>query len=476
MRATSQTLARVLLALGLTWSVVLVALWWPYDVDDAYILLRYGRHLALGHGLSWNPGGPHVEGYTNVLYVWFGAAATRLGVDALPWLKGLGVASLASILALSHALSRSLGHSVRGTSLVVLALCSSSGLAFWSVAGLETTFVSALLLAALLWFRRDTSRGDLMSAGALLLASLARTEFPAWGVLLFLVRLTTTRAPRRLAPWLLFALPLLALTVWRVHYFGQWLPNPVLFKSTLTSGTDESVLVPFVRTWWPWLAVAGLTLARQASRLLSLVFALALFVFATATTSVHGATTMSFFDRYLLPFVPVLVLLGVDALERVWLSWPRTTTVLALALVGWTLLNPFVNPSSVGSMALSVSRNVRPATRALTQWLNERPGRHLAMGDVGYVGAHFEGELEDLYGLNDPTYTRVCQGELSCWTNALFLREPDLFVFVMKGNETAHEVEARLISHPAFADFARTREFRAGDNPWAFVVFERKAP
>src|ERR1700704_4151585 len=37
--------------------------------DDAMISMRYARNLAHGYGLVWNPGGEHVEGYTNFLWV-----------------------------------------------------------------------------------------------------------------------------------------------------------------------------------------------------------------------------------------------------------------------------------------------------------------------------------------------------------------------------------------------------------------------
>ena len=36
--------------------------------DDALISMRYARNLVEGHGLVWNPGGPPVEGYTNLLW------------------------------------------------------------------------------------------------------------------------------------------------------------------------------------------------------------------------------------------------------------------------------------------------------------------------------------------------------------------------------------------------------------------------
>ncbi len=38
-------------------------------LDDAYITLRYARHLAEGYGLgAWNHTGEHVEGYSSLLW------------------------------------------------------------------------------------------------------------------------------------------------------------------------------------------------------------------------------------------------------------------------------------------------------------------------------------------------------------------------------------------------------------------------
>ena len=72
------------------WSAAAVALaavfglhvWWLRGLaEDAFISFRYGRHLAAGHGLVWNLGGPPVEGYTNFLWVLMAAAFDALGVD-----------------------------------------------------------------------------------------------------------------------------------------------------------------------------------------------------------------------------------------------------------------------------------------------------------------------------------------------------------------------------------------------------------
>src|SRR6478752_10436629 len=50
--------------------------------DDAMISIRYGRNLAHGYGLVWNPGARPVEGYTNPAWVLYMTAIHLLPVAA----------------------------------------------------------------------------------------------------------------------------------------------------------------------------------------------------------------------------------------------------------------------------------------------------------------------------------------------------------------------------------------------------------
>src|SRR5512143_1281620 len=55
-------------------------LYYRFLTDDAFISFRYARHLAMGQGLVFNPGGERVEGYSNFLWVLILAALNRVGV------------------------------------------------------------------------------------------------------------------------------------------------------------------------------------------------------------------------------------------------------------------------------------------------------------------------------------------------------------------------------------------------------------
>lgn len=463
--------------LGVVWAALVVVLCWPWDVDDAFILFRYGRHLAQGHGLAWNPGGAPVEGYTNLVFVVLSAGLFRLGVDPLVPVKVLGVLSYGAMVWLVGRLVRARGGSPTEATLAGAALLLTPGLALWSVAGLETTIFGALLLFSALRVSRDTPRDHLVAALAMLVASLARTEGPAWALLF--AASAGRHGLRRALPWLAFAVPYALFFVGRAFYFGQLVPNPVLFKSLVSiEGGAQSVLVPFIETWWPWQVLAAVGLQRTRRWLPALVVLVAVPVFVTATTTAHGATTMSFFDRYLLPVVPALVVLAVEPLAALLASSRPAGLALIAALLGWTAFNPVVNVRDVGSLALSGSKNVRPATRALAAFLTAQGPRYrVALGDVGYVGFQFQGVVDDLYGLNEPAYTRRCRGNLQCWADELLARSPDAFVLVMRDDQPAHAVERAVFQHRHFASrYRRTQQFSAGDNPWAFTVFERLGP
>jgi hypothetical protein len=65
---------------------------WSYVVDDAFISLRYAKHLAEGQGLVYNIG-ERVEGYTNLLWTLLLSLAHLLPGDVVIWTKLFSVAA-----------------------------------------------------------------------------------------------------------------------------------------------------------------------------------------------------------------------------------------------------------------------------------------------------------------------------------------------------------------------------------------------
>ncbi|MBZ0266726.1 hypothetical protein K8I85_01090, partial [bacterium] len=61
-----------------------------FTQDDAYISLRYARHLVEGNGLVFNPG-ERVEGYSNFTWTLLLALFLKLGAPAVETSRWLGI-------------------------------------------------------------------------------------------------------------------------------------------------------------------------------------------------------------------------------------------------------------------------------------------------------------------------------------------------------------------------------------------------
>ncbi|MDP2311240.1 MAG: hypothetical protein Q8P18_34790 [Pseudomonadota bacterium] len=230
-------MTRALLLGTLLAIAVFVASAWPSlpsMVDDAYVSLRYARHLALGNGLVYNAGQPPVEGYTNLLWVLWMAPGTVLPVHPSSWATGWGL--FFGAVALVNATGLTSALCGRGSPWALLPAAILAPLPVFGIAatnGLETALYIALLLGAA-WAAVDGTRPRL--AGALCgLLYLVRPEgLVAGGALAALLSARTfvadPRDPRArlgtaLVPLLAFSAIVAPYFVTRAAYFGTLVPN-----------------------------------------------------------------------------------------------------------------------------------------------------------------------------------------------------------------------------------------------------------
>src|ERR1043165_1516945 len=111
--AGAPVLAAVALALVFIWRTAFTIHGETYFslFDDAMISMRYGRNLAEGHGLVWNPGQPPVEGYSNLLWtLWM--ALLHLANPSPAKASLLVMLSGAALLALNVAAVRRLAQHI----------------------------------------------------------------------------------------------------------------------------------------------------------------------------------------------------------------------------------------------------------------------------------------------------------------------------------------------------------------------------
>lgn len=222
-----------------------LSLWkFDYTMDDAYISMRYSKHLAEGSGLVWNLGGAPVEGYTSTLWVLFGAIPHLLGIDPILFMKSLTLISAIVVVVGLYIYGTSLGVSKIFLLPTVAIIGLSPPVAYNSTLGMESilamlfVFISSICVIEL---NREYNRAIAAILGIFLTLSM----FTRPGLVLFgggavvgtLVMLFYYGEYDNLLDFTkviltLVFLPGLIFMVSRFLYFGQWLPNPFHVKSS----------------------------------------------------------------------------------------------------------------------------------------------------------------------------------------------------------------------------------------------------
>ncbi len=251
----SRSKAEVVVRAGL-WGAALAALAYGcyfflgFTLDDPFISFRYAENLVRGHGLVFNVG-ERVEGYSNLLWVLIMAALIRIHPvfssahpeSLILAAKLLGVVLLFACVPLMLRLARALVEEEEGAGsdwlrfVPVLFLGASVCFPLWAASGLETAlFAFVLLLAGDLYLRgiRGSTPCFFASAWALCALGLTRPEgfFVALAFVLHLLLWARHSCPRaRLLGWLgILALGVASLTLFRLGYYGSWLPNTFFVK------------------------------------------------------------------------------------------------------------------------------------------------------------------------------------------------------------------------------------------------------
>ncbi len=305
------------------------------QADDAFISYRYALNLVRGHGLVFNPG-EYVEGFTNLLWTLLIAGLVAIGVHAPAASQLLSVVCAAACLVMIHLYARRflperLRFLAAGAPLVLL--CANS-FACWMTTGLETPLFLMLTLAALLSF--DSGR-TLATAWICLLAFLCRPEGGIEAAVLLgipWVDVCLHRPPRPVLlraslPPLIFAAGVLALTAWRLWYYGDFVPNT--FHAKVGQAPVLLGWLYLVKFLWDgaMLLIPGLVLSVIVVPRLRFP---TLFAITTTIYTVSIGGDVFAYGRFLLPILPVLVAGAIAAAGWAWARLPRAGMVLALLL------------------------------------------------------------------------------------------------------------------------------------------------
>jgi len=406
----------LLIPIALTTFVVNVVLLYGVT-DDAYISYRYLDNWLAGHGLVFNSG-ERVEGYTNLLWIILIAPWRAVGLS--PEIVSLALSLLAAgalfvgIYVLAARLAR---HAGAGIAAVVLA-ASFPSLAHYVSAGLETILFTALITLA---FARIsvTEKPDLWVAALLGAAVMTRPEGMMVGVIVYgiycLLRSSAFSDRQVWGSASLFLMFPIALTCWRLWYYGDPLPNTFYAKATGSGlellGNGLAYLSRFVVGQYGWLLLvfAMLVFLPPALRKLhnkTLACTLGLVLLAHFLYVIKVGGDYLPMARFILHVFPLLVALSVLGLWFVCRA--RAGVVLALAFSIAIAQNVAFYQSSDYRVVEEI-RFLNAEWKSLANWLksNYPANTVIAINAAGAVPYLTGFKAIDMLGLNDKHIARA---------------------------------------------------------------------
>lgn len=505
---------------------------WPFTTDDAYITLRYARHLAEGEGLLWNLGHEPVEGYSNFLFVLIGAFALEATGEPILTFKLLCVGALGATCVLTYLLARRWVD--RGAAIIPsLLLTGYSGTILWTVSGLETAFFQALALCSVYCFvvgcesagigvrTQDASPSSRLNSLAFAqsaapwrafcaaglfacLASLTRPEGPllpivfALALTMVLVRRwitssddDSTPSPRQvfkalLALLLTFGIPYAAYFAWRWTYFGEFLPNTVYCKADYAG--DPWVLLKGFWGHASLLVIASLLLPFKRFDiryvvLLAIPAAYAIILFGADPIVAYG-------NRHFLTSYALITITAVagsltrlqQLLNRLPISSMVLSLLVMLGLTGWQA-SLAEDRAYLRSWAHHYAQRME-IRDALGSWLNEwvEPDEWIAIGDAGMVPYRLDAHVADVFCLNNPDYVIDGVKRPNRAYIEELLAEPPTAIIVHSGHPTQlrprpeYGFYPALVSHPDFlANYLPVARFGAPGDDFHYWVFWSKS-
>jgi len=217
--------------------------------DDAMISMRYASNLSNGLGLVWNAG-ERVEGYTNLLMTLLMSVATSIfsksNAALLMQIVGCGFMLTIALISMRIAdhMARDRSEQERTFFRVLTFGCTLAyyPLSYWSLMGMETGLLTLLVLWAVLSafdYLKDREPVSLLFLTISLgLAFLTRNDSLIFAILIWSYMIWE-RAEFRTNPKSLFhllaviclyVLFMAGQVVFRVLYYGEWVPNTYTLK------------------------------------------------------------------------------------------------------------------------------------------------------------------------------------------------------------------------------------------------------
>jgi len=310
---------------------------WNIVFDDAYISYRYAQNLAMGYGITWNPGFPPTEGYTNFLLVLVLAPFIKAGLDPLLVTRVLSFICVVGMAGIIFTVARrqySCSATVAGMIAAIIFLVPATEVL--CLVGLETVIYAFFLLitfiAGVIFIDRKQTNHSIIFSCLLFLTMLLRPEAALlYPIIAIAFLIDSARHKSSLMHLMIGLLVLLALggsyLTWKYFHFGQILPNPFYLKASgqpfiSPDGLQSIKYFMGEYTLLLFLALLGMLLAffsnrteQRRDKILALTGAS--FAAAYCLFFVHINTLMDTYGRFLYPLVPLVILLATPAVAKV---------------------------------------------------------------------------------------------------------------------------------------------------------------
>lgn len=267
------------LLIGIIAFGLLATRFFPYIMDDSFILFRYASNLASGQGLVFNPGEhPRSEGIVNPIYLFIISLAPLTGMDIVIFAKYVGLSACLLTAAMIGVIIFKLIRSLTSLSYTSAVMVGCSGAGYFmsnpyvvanAVDGMGTSLAAMtfgiFLLLLVRMFSSDTQPTLAAVFYTGLLATLVPMFRPEMAFSIVAIFSAAFIMSRELRPYLLrsIAVFLLLGSVYfciRFLYYGLPLPLPFYIKQggfALYGIGDLKLYLKHVLLLFPFIVVSG---------------------------------------------------------------------------------------------------------------------------------------------------------------------------------------------------------------------------
>jgi hypothetical protein len=387
----------------------------PYE--DAAILMRYAKHLAEGHGIVWNIGGPPVDGATDFLYMVVVAMLSKMGFSIETSTRLISWVAHALTVGVIYVAIRKLHGASRWMAFLSGAYFAMGPGLKYVEAYFGTPFFA--LAACVTWcfaiqcWRGHSRSAPMVFALSALIMGLIRPE----GVLLAgfmlgsILYVRGLKGSRRTLGYFIAIFCVLGSLYffWRWGYFGSPLPNPyyikgrgLLYPAGLQHGlwSEVHLCLPLAPIFVLGLCSSAKTRRETITTLIPLIGFGAIWVLLSSDTD--------FLMRFQYPVLALALVSWPPILEGAWEYWklPELNRLEHSHRIKALLL---VLTASFGALAYPYVRyrRVKPygdGAYDLGLMLREYKDKNytLATTEAGLLPFNSEWRAIDTWGLNDP--------------------------------------------------------------------------